>query len=48
LIYDLAITTDRPRDIIKEVANIRDAKTYKPISDAIAHTSVLTEPKTFV
>lgn len=39
---DLAITADRPKDKTKEASLIRDAKTYKPIRDAMAHTSVLT------
>ncbi len=39
---DLAITADRPGDKTKDAAIIRDAKAYKPIRDAMAHTSVLT------
>ena len=39
---ELAITADRPRDRNKEAALIRDAKTYKPIRDAMAHTALLT------
>jgi len=39
---ELAITADRPTDKTKEAALIRDAKTYKPIRDAMAHTSILT------
>jgi len=39
---ELAITADRPTDKLKEAALIRDAKTYKPIRDAMAHTSILT------
>lgn len=39
---DLAITADRPTDKTKEAAIIRDAKTYKPVRDAMAHTSILT------
>lgn len=39
---DLAITADRPEDKTKQASLIRDAKTYKPIRDAMAHTSVLT------
>lgn len=39
---ELAITADRPQDKTKEAALIRDAKTYKPIRDAMAHTSILT------
>ncbi|HNW97297.1 MAG TPA: ATP-binding protein [Bacteroidales bacterium] len=39
---DLAITADRPKDKTKEAALIRDAKTYKPVRDAMAHTAILT------
>lgn len=39
---DLAITADRPVDKNNEAAIIRDAKTYKPIRDAMAHTALLT------
>lgn len=39
---DLAITADRPVDKTKEASLIRDAKTYKPVRDAMAHTSILT------
>lgn len=39
---ELAITADRPIDKNKEAALIRDAKTYKPIRDAMAHTALLT------
>lgn len=39
---DLAITADRPQDKTKEASLIRDAKVYKPIRDAMAHTSILT------
>ncbi|MEQ8191556.1 MAG: ATP-binding protein [Candidatus Eremiobacterota bacterium] len=39
---ELAITADRPSDRNKEAAIIRDAKTYKPIRDAMAHTALLT------
>ncbi|MDZ4716129.1 MAG: ATP-binding protein [Cytophagales bacterium] len=39
---ELAITADRPTDRNKEAAIIRDAKTYKPIRDAMAHTALLT------
>lgn len=39
---ELAITADRPIDKNKEAAIIRDAKTYKPIRDAMAHTALLT------
>lgn len=39
---ELAITADKPIDKNKEAALIRDAKIYKPIRDAMAHTSILT------
>jgi hypothetical protein len=39
---DLAITADRPTDKTKEATIIRDAKTYKPVRDAMAHTAILT------
>jgi hypothetical protein len=39
---ELAITADRPSDRNREAAIIRDAKTYKPIRDAMAHTALLT------
>ncbi|MDD3789635.1 MAG: hypothetical protein PHO94_13210 [Petrimonas sp.] len=39
---ELAITADRPTDRNLEATLIRDAKTYKPIRDAMAHTSLLT------
>ncbi|MBS0646349.1 MAG: ATP-binding protein [Verrucomicrobia bacterium] len=39
---ELAITADRPTDRNTEAALIRDAKTYKPIRDAMAHTALLT------
>jgi len=39
---ELAITADRPSDRNNEAAIIRDAKTYKPIRDAMAHTALLT------
>ena len=39
---DLAITADKPKDKSKEAALIRDAKTYKPVRDAMAHTAILT------
>jgi hypothetical protein len=39
---ELAITADRPMDRNKEASIIRDAKTYKPIRDAMAHTALLT------
>lgn len=39
---ELAITADRPADRNTEAAIIRDAKVYKPIRDAMAHTALLT------
>lgn len=39
---ELAITADRPTDRNTDAALIRDAKTYKPIRDAMAHTALLT------
>lgn len=39
---ELAIIADRPADRNTEAALIRDAKMYKPIRDAMAHTALLT------
>lgn len=39
---ELAILADKPNDKTVEAAIIRDAKTYKPIRDAMAHTALLT------
>lgn len=39
---ELAIIADKPNDRNTEAALIRDAKTYKPIRDAMAHTALLT------
>jgi hypothetical protein len=40
---DLANLVDKPKDPNKEAALARDAKEYKPIRDAIAHTALLTD-----
>lgn len=40
---ELAVTADKPIDKNKEASILRDAKTYKPIRDAMAHTSTLTD-----
>lgn len=39
---DLANFVDKPVDPLKESGIARDAKVYKPIRDAMAHTSILT------
>jgi hypothetical protein len=39
----LANLVDKPTDILKEAALARDAKEYKPIRDAVAHTALLTD-----
>jgi len=39
---DLSNFVDKPKDANKEAAIARDAKVYKPIRDAVAHTSILT------
>lgn len=39
---DLSNLVDKPNDINKDAALARDAKTYKPVRDAMAHTSILT------
>ncbi|HLP63437.1 ATP-binding protein [Flavobacterium sp.] len=39
---DLTNLVDKPINPTKEAALARDAKTYKPIRDAMAHTSILT------
>lgn len=39
---DLSNLVDKPTDPIKEAGLARDAKTYKPVRDAMAHTSILT------
>lgn len=40
---DLSNFVDKPNDRIKEPGLSRDASTYKPIRDAMAHTSLLTD-----
>jgi hypothetical protein len=40
----LANLVDKPKDANKEAALARDAKEYKPIRDAVAHTALLTDP----
>jgi hypothetical protein len=39
---DLSNFVDKPKDPSKEAGIARDAKVYKPIRDAVAHTSILT------
>ncbi len=39
----LANLVDKPKDPAKEAALARDAKEYKPIRDAVAHTALLTD-----
>ena len=41
---DLANLVDKTKDPNKEAALSRDAKEYKPIRDAVAHTALLTDP----
>ncbi|GAB3514243.1 ATP-binding protein [Emticicia fontis] len=40
---DLANFVDKPKDPLKEVGIARDAKIYKPVRDAVAHTAILTQ-----
>lgn len=40
---DLAYHVDKPQDPNKEPGILRDAKEYKPIRDALAHTALLTD-----
>lgn len=40
---NLAIVADKPKDINKDASLLRDAKEYKPIRDAVAHTALLTD-----
>ncbi len=40
---DLANFVDKPTDQLKQAGISRDAKTYKPVRDAIAHTAILTQ-----
>lgn len=39
---DLSNMVDKPSDPLKELGIARDAKVYKPVRDAMAHTSILT------
>ena len=41
---DLANLVDKSKEPLKEAALSRDAKEYKPIRDAVAHTALLTDP----
>ncbi len=41
---DLANLVDKPKDLLKDAGLGRDAKEYKPIRDAVAHTALLTDP----
>jgi hypothetical protein len=38
----LANLVDKPKDATKEAGLARDAKEYKPMRDAVAHTALLT------
>lgn len=40
---DLANFVDKPTDQLRQAGISRDAKTYKPVRDAIAHTAILTQ-----
>ncbi len=40
---DLANFIDKPTDQLKQAGISRDAKVYKPIRDAVAHTAILTQ-----
>lgn len=40
---DLANFVDKPTDQLKQAGISRDAKTYKPVRDAVAHTAILTQ-----
>lgn len=40
---DLSNLIDKPSNPTKDAGLARDAKTYKPVRDAMAHTSVLTQ-----
>ena len=40
----LANLVDKPKDQLKDAGLGRDAKEYKPIRDAVAHTALLTDP----
>lgn len=40
---DLAYMVDKPKDKIKDASLARDADEYRPMRDAVAHTSLLTD-----
>jgi len=40
---DLAYLVDRPKDRNKDASLARDAETFKPMRDAVAHTALLTD-----
>jgi hypothetical protein len=40
---DLANFVDKPTDQLRQAGISRDAKTYKPVRDAVAHTAILTQ-----
>ena len=40
---DLANFVDKPADQLKQAGISRDARTYKPVRDAVAHTAILTQ-----
>lgn len=40
---DLANFVDKPKDQLRHAGISRDAKTYKPVRDAVAHTAILTQ-----
>lgn len=40
---DLANFVDKPADQLKQAGISRDAKTYRPVRDAVAHTAILTQ-----
>lgn len=40
---DLANFVDKPSDQLRQAGISRDAKTYKPVRDAVAHTAILTQ-----
>lgn len=40
---DLANFVDKPADQLRQAGISRDAKTYKPVRDAVAHTAILTQ-----
>ncbi len=40
---DLANLVDKKNDLLKKACLSRDAKEYKPLRDALAHTALLTD-----